>query len=114
MANTTNLDLVPLDGSDKLKNFPTGYNANLDKIDAFAKKIRTYSLANGASVTVDMSKAGFIFIQAFDGAIAYVKSSGTVVTLAGSIQDITFSGSGSNFVITNGVGWGISVHVLTP
>ena len=34
MANTTNLDLVPLDGTGKLKNFPTPYNGNLDKIDA--------------------------------------------------------------------------------
>lgn len=33
MANTTNLDLVPLDGDTTLKTFPTPYNGNLQKID---------------------------------------------------------------------------------
>ena len=39
MANTEFLDLIPLDGANKLKNFPTPYNGNLGKVDGFAKDL---------------------------------------------------------------------------
>ena len=54
MANTTNLNLEPVDGSSKLKNFPSPYNSNLMKIDTFAgKTFKKGSTTLGSTATVD-------------------------------------------------------------
>ena len=79
MANTTNLNLEEASGSSTLKTFPTLYNSNLGKIDAFAGKIKTFTLLASTVSTSGENKTVTSLQQFYKIGIALLISDSTQV-----------------------------------
>lgn len=113
MANTTNLNLVKLEGTEKLKTYPTSFNGNMDTIDgAVGNEISTTRTVTQAISKAEESIAivanGNTHVAIASGQYVYVKNHGSLAeglyTATTAIStNATLSGSNLNAVSGGGL-----------